>query len=264
MAMPAVFHLASAPATFAGLPGSQWKNMRIISSDGKDYYESAQAYGHDERLVYLRQEQIFKLPRSPHQPDTLPPELKFVLPLAKSCPSPIDLRPGWPVRQISVNPGWVLFAGKLYLFALVTQLNAGDAAAQEHFFYSYEELASYLLQFGCDLGEKRALWHRPEKLTWGAFFAQVGDSRYYDSCALARAPVLRYYQGTAELGKDSLLAPYKFFKVLDTWQAYQELSMFVGMLGSPEKPVVVIEDKYRVTQHGFDEWSFRKLPSKKT
>jgi len=40
--------------------------------------------------------------------------------------------------------------------------------------------------------------------------------------------------------------------------------MFMGgVLGSPEKEIVQIEDKYKITQHGFDKWSFRKEPKEK-
>lgn len=243
----------------------QWEIMRIIS-DIKDYYDSAQAYGQDARLVYLRKEQVVSLPSASYSLEAcdLPPELNFVDALARSCPAQVSWRPGWPVRQVTIGSGWVLFAGKLYPFALVYQENTGVAQGQTHYFYGFDDLAKYLAPFGYDLTKKRASWCRPDGLSWGEFFSQVGSDRYYESCAQARAPVLLYYQGNSTLYRDTILAPYKFYKALDAWQAYQELSMFVGMLGSPEKPLEVIEDKYRVIQHGFDEWSFRKLPAKKS
>lgn len=60
------------------------------------------------------------------------------------------------------------------------------------------------------------------------------------------------------------LSDYEFYKVFDSFQAFQEISMFIGgVLGSGEKDIVVVEDKYKIAQHGFDKWSFRKESTKK-
>ena len=61
-----------------------------------------------------------------------------------------------------------------------------------------------------------------------------------------------------------LLKDYEFYKVFDAFQAFQEISMFMGgVLGRGEKEIVEVADKYKITQHGFDKWSFRKEPQKK-
>lgn len=55
------------------------------------------------------------------------------------------------------------------------------------------------------------------------------------------------------------LNKYKFYKIFDTYQAFQEISMFISnILVSDKKIMVDIEDKYKIEQHGFDKWSFRK------
>ena len=56
-----------------------------------------------------------------------------------------------------------------------------------------------------------------------------------------------------------LLKNYEFYKVFDTFQAFQEVSMFMGgVLGANEKEITVVADKYKIAQHGFDKFSFRK------
>ena len=57
-----------------------------------------------------------------------------------------------------------------------------------------------------------------------------------------------------------LLKDYEFYKIFDTFKAFQEVSMFMGgVLGAGEKKIVEVADKYKITQHGFDyKWSFRK------
>lgn len=58
------------------------------------------------------------------------------------------------------------------------------------------------------------------------------------------------------------LQHYKFPKYWDPHTCMQELSMFIGNMAAPDRVPVVIEDKYRIEQHGFDAKSFRKQPTK--
>lgn len=61
-----------------------------------------------------------------------------------------------------------------------------------------------------------------------------------------------------------LLKEYQFYKVFDAVQAFQEIQMFIGgVLGNKEKDIIEVADKYKIAQHGFDKWSFRKMPEKK-
>lgn len=60
------------------------------------------------------------------------------------------------------------------------------------------------------------------------------------------------------------LKEYEFYKEIDAFTAFQEISMFLGgVLGRGEKKIVEVEDKHKISQHGFDKWSFRKESSKK-
>ena len=61
------------------------------------------------------------------------------------------------------------------------------------------------------------------------------------------------------------LTNFKFEKVIDPYQAFQELEMFIsGVLGVGERSTIKISDKNKIIEHGFDyKWSFRKEPTKK-
>jgi len=60
------------------------------------------------------------------------------------------------------------------------------------------------------------------------------------------------------------LKDYKFYKVVDSFTAFQEIQMYIsGVLGAGEKEIIEVDDKYKIPQHGFDKWSFRKKPTKK-
>lgn len=49
-----------------------------------------------------------------------------------------------------------------------------------------------------------------------------------------------------------------FHKVLNSWEVYQELTMFFNNLSSPEKEMAKLSDESLAIKHGFDKWSFRK------
>jgi len=61
-----------------------------------------------------------------------------------------------------------------------------------------------------------------------------------------------------------ILKEFQFYKVVDAFTAFTELQMFVsGVLGVGEKELIEVEDKYKIGQHGYDKWSFRRKPTKK-
>ena len=72
----------------------------------------------------------------------------------------------------------------------------------------------------------------------------------------------RYYGSSKHNPKffiNPILKDYEFYKIFNTFQAFQEIQMFLGgVLGSGEKEIVQVADKYKIEQFGFDKYSFRK------
>ena len=59
------------------------------------------------------------------------------------------------------------------------------------------------------------------------------------------------------------LSRFNFAAVVPPYEIAQEISMFIGgVLGSPAGSMVSISDADKIQQHGFNEWSFRTLPTK--
>jgi len=58
------------------------------------------------------------------------------------------------------------------------------------------------------------------------------------------------------------LQDWKFYRFKDATQCIQELSMFLGNMSTPDTVPILLDDKYRIKSHGFDERSFRKQPTK--
>jgi hypothetical protein len=80
-----------------------------------------------------------------------------------------------------------------------------------------------------------------------------------------KAPIFTYEYGREyKFTVNPILKDFKFYKEVDAFTAFTELQMFVsGVLGVGEKELIEVEDKYKIGQHGFDKWSFRREPTKK-
>jgi hypothetical protein len=61
--------------------------------------------------------------------------------------------------------------------------------------------------------------------------------------------------------KNPCLKELGFYQVKDPYEAYQELAMFLGgVMGTDARPMVQLSDQEVHQKHGFDKWSFRKMP----
>jgi hypothetical protein len=59
--------------------------------------------------------------------------------------------------------------------------------------------------------------------------------------------------------KNSCLKNIEFYKIVSPFEAFQELSMFIGGIMGGKSPIMIeIADKDRIAKHGFDKFSFRK------
>lgn len=69
---------------------------------------------------------------------------------------------------------------------------------------------------------------------------------------------------TQRLTLNPNLSGLSFFKYKNAYKTYQDIYQYIaGVLNSPEKKMVEISDKDKVHKHGFDKWSFRKMPKDK-
>lgn len=82
-----------------------------------------------------------------------------------------------------------------------------------------------------------------------------------------KTPVLSYGYSQEDICKidsrfiirNPSLKDYSFYKKVDPFNAYQQLSMYVGNnLAQQMDPNPPISDELRAHSHGFDKWSFRK------
>lgn len=68
---------------------------------------------------------------------------------------------------------------------------------------------------------------------------------------------------TYRIQRNPSLKELGFYQVKQPFEAFQELSMFLGgVMGTGDRPMVQLTDKEVHAKHGFDKWSFRKLPER--
>lgn len=240
--------------------------MRIISKT-HDYYDAAQAQGQDRTLVFMRERVEYRYNgREDVYPAALQPFLKRA---ASIAPSGATLpRNRAKYDDASLSSGLILFVGKLYPFAVVHSQRfplsvRGDAGFEvTRVCFDLEDLLQVLqaLDYELEPTKKFHRWMQGERLDWERFFALRGDKTFEGFAVSERLPILSYERAGGVLQVNPSLAKLQFFRVFDAWAAFQELSMFVGNLANPDNTPVTISDKDRIAQHGFDQYSFRKLP----
>jgi len=230
--------------------------MRIISKF-HDYYDSVQSYGTDDTLYVRKTETI--------ENESIYNYFKDILDKATTTMYR-DLHFGVFIDEVTV----ILFCGKVYtlLVCRTPKKSRGHIQTFDHHVLYDTDSFSKLI----NKKDKKAVKEFNNSRSWRAntrrkldkFFSYSG-SIYGDALELHfeyKTPIIKLSKDPRNgisIEKDSELKRYKFFKVLDTYTCFQELSMFIsGVMGGQCPPMIEISDKVRLEKHGFDKWSFRK------
>lgn len=247
--------------------------MRVIG--GHDFYDSAQAFGQDREMVFVRTpwEKVEGLRQS--ECGLAPVDMARV----KMQPEngsryaereKLDNRHG----RFNFAPRVVWFAGKRH--ACVKVDGYRKERGGEHPFnwhaWTAEELKSFLASVGVELAES----------PWGdrglsvenvdEWFSSEGKKSEVDwlienrvSIAISDCPVFEWGYSQWKEGRvwkidTDGLKDMGFARVVPPWDAFQQLSMWIGgTLAHPGRPTVSIEsDVVRRDKHGFDGMSFKK------
>lgn len=226
--------------------------MRIISKHN-DYYDGAQAMGQDRSLVYLRMNASYDVSRDP-----MSRELAQLVQGFKECAwrPPLQLTKSWRDR-VDLQPYLLLVAGKLYPQVSVRYpLDFSRPEKRPSIVETLEEVSELYERYDGMMLEH----NRKRVANWETFFAQRGSDRLAGLATAAGTPAVLYRTGRLEV--NPVLADREFYRTMDAWTVFQEISMFMGNLANPDNTPINISDKDRIAQHGFDEYSFRKPPQK--
>jgi hypothetical protein len=229
-----------------------------IKSTFHDYYDVAQAQGQDQSLVLVRKEEMHAVADVQELPSAhawLANALRSRMPKARWAQHPTQ-----PPGELSLNPGLILFAGKLYPFM---DVHSRFTAKEERGYYFDKERFDKARGFvKARVKPQTGVPDWRKTMTFAEFFAQSGSDALQGLATQHRLPIAMLQLGhSTVLTLNPVLRSVEFFKKLDAWQAYQELSMFMGNLAAPEKGGLEPSNSLKVAKHGFDEWSFRTMPA---
>ena len=240
--------------------------MRIISKF-RDYYDAGQVYGQDPDLVYVRRAEKVPL---------VDPHLSVVERLGKKLPRRRDFR-------LTLEPNLIGFCGKVYLgYEANATIHAPMGSFSLHtWLHSPEDFQKFFS------GKARKalapnFYEKPRRKRWGTPYLRFKNVKEayanFPSEALTElfhslnSPVWRvqFSRASSMLNKlgqnpeveiNGSLRDTEFYRVVDTYTAYQELSMYVGGVLRRAEPICAeISDLSMRDKKGFDEWSFKTRP----
>lgn len=250
--------------------------MRIIS-DFHDYYDIGLSYGIDPQCVYTRKTEKFRYKHPLARIETVNEESIFidkVQHVTDQFPNIYLEKSGLEVLATYK----VLFCGDIYYGA--TYRPDPKNSHVEATSYTYESMIREVNKYHSLKEMERLLTKNKHRRRYhGSRGADVQDwDSVYPVQKNSKVMELHIEYGTpivlvryddryiaCSITKNPNLSTIEFYRCLDPYTAFQELSMFIsGVMGGQAPPMVKISDKDRFEKHGFDSiTSFRKMKDDK-
>ena len=233
--------------------------MKIISKF-KDYYDSVSHQYLDKETIYFRKTETVNLEcrfgRASHYPTVrnfhvLPWTIRFQIigfcgnfyPVIQFSLPPVKDKADYVVGLYSKE--------ELNKFVVDNQIQISHGRPSQSKTYYHEELADFERFFN-NTEKFKSLEPIFRKHNVPVFAFSCEDNSRYG----------RRLSGDPYLILNPFLKEYSFAKVKDPFSAHQELYQFIGgYLRQPEREMVEISDRDKIHKHGFDKWSFRRLPN---
>lgn len=229
--------------------------MRIIS-EFHDYYDSVQAMGQDQSLLYVRNEREESVE-------------------GKSYPFP-HMYYSRDTHQYAIG-----FCGKIYPALDIYNWGYGINQNVNSWCHSLEDVDQFVESHFKKKEVEIYRSGRSNRSLWGIrslvrdavkkFFDEFEAKKetFKELFIKEKCPVIVGKWCSPHLGNpckmifNASLKDYEFFRVVEPYTAFQEIQMFMSNLAVPLKPIPEISDKIMVDIKGFDKWSFRKMPKDK-
>lgn len=239
----------------------------LIISKYKDYYDGVVGTtGVDKTIVYNRDSLELK---ENEYPDNFKRKIygsyfnNNVTPFVNLCHFSLKK----DVKYIAYSHFIVGFCGKLYVgWKMYFLENPKDrfSTLLYHIIYDFNELKKYVKETSYNSNIYDEYISIVNYNAFDLFIKYKTPVFIYDNDYKRTTHAKYTRQNDGMFILNPCLKEYEFYKVFDTYQAFQEIQMFLGgVLGAGEKEIIEVDDKYKIAQHGFDKWSFRKEPNKK-
>jgi len=236
--------------------------MKIVSNF-KDYYDSIIGYGVDKTIQYKRFKNVVKFIKQS--------TIKF-----KHSP----IKYSYDDNRIKIDSFIVMFCNELHIGYKVSRPKKGRTFTyeiDEDIVYGIDEVKKFFIN------EKQPKIS-PYKIRRWRRWQDYSDwreaiKRYEDKIKNTQlkddwhvhfqSPVIIIdYDGEKSEGIKVICNPqlknWNFQKVKDPFTIFQQISMYISnIFGLPGNEIVEVSEKTKIEKHGFDKWSFRKMPKEK-
>jgi len=230
-----------------------------IKSNFHDYYDRGMAISYDDDILYIR--------------DFSEEEVRYNRKLgfdSRLCDySCYDFR---SIDNIYLYYEVILFCGKpyplikvkAYIHNLPEKQNSINIVAYkiEDIDRVAEKHASSKIRDGYfDKKSKSRFSHN----TLSSFFeVEKKNKSYYDYVekgGITSCPIFLFsnkYMNLIGIAHNPCLKDIEFFRVMDSYAAFQEIQMYLANVAIPQKEMPIVSDDLNAESHGFDKYSFRK------
>ncbi|MFC4236366.1 hypothetical protein ACFOY8_14270 [Thalassospira xianhensis] len=249
--------------------------MRIIY--GKDYYDSALAFGQDASIVYVRnKDKMLSLDEAAKLGLTVP-QWSDGLRVFDETRNHVNKFLNYYVTQkqcLRFRDVAAVVCGKIYAGVAVSLEGAYDSTDTTCVVWTEDAFSDYLAQFNLKLQKKDSRAYRRDKSV-GSFFGSkpcpptLTDYLHRNKITVmtydSRKDLLNFTKKSEGWRVDQpTLSGIEFYKVLPPFEMMQEASMWVGgvLAASGNDTVEITDDVIKAEKHGFDKWSFRTPPSR--
>jgi hypothetical protein len=212
--------------------------------------------GIDDKIVYVRQTINHEL-NSEHVPNIFKLDKYSFLDSNKSINGQINSISHFTLKKECEYDGYspfiIGFCGKIYIGCYLFKLNDDNVETRE-------------ITYDVDL--MKSIFRN----NFYKSIDKINNILNYDFNSIfheINAPIFirtyknRYINNNDEFIINPILKDYEFYSVFDSFSAFQEIQMYIsGVICSNENKTLKIEDKYKIEQHGFDKWSFRRESKK--
>lgn len=248
--------------------------MRIISKQ-RDYYDPVQAYGQDQNLVFVRNAKeldkdgariIMERPKMVNGRTV--PFRNAALEALGLSENPNERRPwrGWRWGRVSGHIHYVMIGVCGEFYPCVRFQEDGYWRSTGGSFHLYSQDAD-------DLGRIRKYYHDEEDYEVECQkirkFLGLKPPASDDMFHKAGAPILVFNLASElrhnewAMQVNGVLADYAFYRVEDAFSMFQRIEQYIsGVLGLNERETLTISDRDMRDAKGFNDWSFKKRPSK--
>lgn len=209
--------------------------MRIISSF-HDYYDVVQ-----KEYEYVSDDCIYIRERSVEKP-------KYFIPVPVEC-----------VQASRHDTLWLRFCILGFCGKIIPVFNLRGVTREPLWFYDPNECIEIF-------NKVKKSSYKSSKCEFEYHYRQIykfneeinlNKDKYKELFLVKKSPIF-FIEKRKEIIWNMKLLSIEFFRVMDTYSTFQEISMFMNNLSKSEKPIPKIDDKTMVEIKGFDKYSFRK------